>query len=223
MSGRRAQALGEQRQRSTPARARRRAGRHRGPLDADDVAEVEADQQLVGLLAEQVLAGVELDLAAAVAEVDEAGLAVPAPADDPARDAVAGVGLLPGASPSCAARTSAISSRPANPCGNGSTPASRIRSSFSRRSASTSESFGSSGCAQLARASLSRRLGRLDLGDLQFLLRPARDLDGDHVAALVADQRLADRRLVGELLLERVGLGRADDLEFLRVAGSSGP
>ena len=69
------------------------AGRHRRALDADDVADVEVDEELVGLRAEQVLAGVELDLAAAVAEVEEAGLAVAAAADDPAGDAVAGLGL----------------------------------------------------------------------------------------------------------------------------------
>ena len=71
------------------------AGRHRRALDADDVADVEVDEQLVGLGAEQVLAGVELDLAAAVAEVEEAGLAVAAAADDPAGDPVPRVGLDP--------------------------------------------------------------------------------------------------------------------------------
>ena len=45
--------------------------------------------------AEQVLAGVELDLAAAVAQVEEGGLAVAAAADDPAGDAMAGLGLDP--------------------------------------------------------------------------------------------------------------------------------
>ncbi len=70
-------------------------GRHRRPLGADDVAEVEVDQQLVGLVAEQVLAGVQLDLAAAVAEVEEAGLAVAAAGDDPAGDPVARLGLDP--------------------------------------------------------------------------------------------------------------------------------
>ncbi len=94
--GRRAQALGEQ----APAVDRQRElaaapGRQRRPLDADDVAEVEVDQQLVGLLAEQVLAGVQLDLAAAVAEVEEAGLAVAAAGDDPARDPVPRLGLDP--------------------------------------------------------------------------------------------------------------------------------
>src|SRR3954447_14628992 len=74
-------------------------GRHRGPLDPDDVADVEVDEQLVGLLAEQVLPRVELDLAAAVAEVQEARLAVTAAADDAAGDAVAGVRLHPGCQP----------------------------------------------------------------------------------------------------------------------------
>ena len=94
--GRRPQALGQQapvvdRQRELAAAA----GRHRRPLDADDVAEVEVDQQLEGLLAEQVLAGVQLDLAAAVAEVEEAGLAVAAAGDDAPGDAVARLGLHP--------------------------------------------------------------------------------------------------------------------------------
>ena len=70
-------------------------GRHRRALGADDVAEVEVDQQRVGLLAEQVLAGVQLDLAAAVAEVEEAGLAVAAAGDDPPGDPVARVGFDP--------------------------------------------------------------------------------------------------------------------------------
>ncbi len=94
--GRRAQALGQQppvvdRQRELAAAP----GRQRGALDADDVAEVEIDQQLVGLLAEQVLAGVQLDLAAAVAQVEEAGLAVAPSADEPPRDPVARLGLDP--------------------------------------------------------------------------------------------------------------------------------
>ena len=95
--GRRAQALGEQ----TPVVDRQRqlaaaAGRHRRPLDPDDVAEVEVDEQLEGLGAEQVLAGVQLDLAAAVAKIEEGGLAVAATGDDPPGDPVARVGLDPG-------------------------------------------------------------------------------------------------------------------------------
>src|SRR3954466_4609778 len=52
--------------------------------------------------------------------------------------------------------------------------------------------------------------GYVDLGDLELDLA-ARGADLDHVALLVAEQRLAHRRLVGEPLVGRVGLGRADD------------
>ena len=94
--GRRSQALGQQppvvdRQRQLAAAA----GRDRRPLDPDQVAEVEVDQEPERLLAEHVLAGVELDLAAAVAEVEEAGLAVAAAGDDAPGDPVAGLGLEP--------------------------------------------------------------------------------------------------------------------------------
>src|SRR5215213_2990593 len=65
----------------------------------------------------------------------------------------------------------------------------------------------------------SRVLRSFDLGDLELALRTARHLDGDDVAALVTDQRFADRRLVRELRLRGIGLGRADDLELLRIAG----
>src|SRR3954451_7528531 len=127
----------------------------------------------------------------------------------------------PGASPSCAARTSPISSRPENSCGDGSIPASRIRSSFSRRSSKTWESSCSCSCSagSLIEGRAYRPSSLLDLGDFKFFLRAPRDLDGDDVVALFPQQRFADRRLVGELVLHRVRLGRADDLEFLRVAG----
>ena len=92
--GRRAQALREQppvvdRQRQLTAAP----GRHRRALDADDVADVEVDEQRVGLRPEQVLARVQLDLAAAVAEIDERVLTVSAPRRDPPRHPVARVGF----------------------------------------------------------------------------------------------------------------------------------
>jgi hypothetical protein len=68
-------------------------GRHRGALNADDVTEVEVDQERVGLRTEQVLAGVQLDLATAVAEIDEGVFAVPAPRRDPPRHPVSGLGF----------------------------------------------------------------------------------------------------------------------------------
>ena len=48
---------------------------------------------------------------------------------------------------------------------------------------------------------------------------PRGHLHRDDLVALVAEQRLADRRLVGELVLGRVGLGRADDRVLHRLAG----
>src|SRR3954469_14010003 len=56
------------------------------------------------------------------------------------------------------------------------------------------------------------RRSALDLRDLELALRAARDGNRHHVVALVSEQRLADRRLVRQLHLARVGLGRADDL-----------
>src|SRR5512144_3279439 len=61
-------------------------------------------------------------------------------------------------------------------------------------------------------------LSGLDLGDLELLLGAARRLDRDDLVPLAADQRLADRRLVRELVLQRVRLGGADDLELLGLA-----
>src|SRR4051794_9892746 len=54
-----------------------------------------------------------------------------------------------------------------------------------------------------------KRLGGLDLQDLE-LHRAARGRDFNRLALLLADDRLADRRLVRELVLGRVRLGRAD-------------
>src|SRR5689334_12195533 len=109
-----------------------------------------------------------------------------------------------------------MSVRPSKECGNGSTPESRSRASLARRSASSWDSERSvSSDSPIGRASLCG----FDLGDLELALGTARDLDGDDVAALVADEGLPDRRLVGELALGRIGLRRAHDLELLRVAG----
>ncbi len=92
----RPQALGE-RLPGVDAQGELAAAAHEGgAVDADVVAEVHRDQQLVHVLAEHVEPRLQLDLAAAVAEVDEGRLAHPAPAHDPAGDAVGAVGLLAG-------------------------------------------------------------------------------------------------------------------------------
>ena len=194
-------------------------GRQRRALDADDVAEVELDQQLVGLLAEQVLASVQLDLAGGVAQVEEAGLAVPAPADQPPGDPMPRLGLDP--------RRQPLVRRPhlADLLAVGELGRERVDPRLPQPLELLPPVAREHRRASVVRPRSSERepirepLGRLDLGDLQFLLRAARNLDRDDVVALVAEQGFADRRLVGELVLERVGLGRADDLELLRVVG----
>src|SRR3954447_16216954 len=109
----------------------------------------------------------------------------------------------PASRPSCAARTPAIDSTPSNACGNGSIPCSRRRSSLARRWASRSSA--------MTAGSLE---ADVDLGDLVLLLLAVGQHDGDLFAALVTHQRLADRGLVGDLLLARIGLGGADDREL---------
>ena len=139
--GRRAQALREQRPAVDPQRELAALGREDGPVGADDVAEVQPDQALERLLAEDVRPGVELDRPERVDEVEERGLAVAAPGGEPAGDPVAVVGLLARRRAPRARRGPPRSRvRPSNSCGNGSTPASRRRSSFSRRSASRCDS-----------------------------------------------------------------------------------
>src|SRR4051812_43745582 len=55
------------------------------------------------------------------------------------------------------------------------------------------------------------RLTGFDLRDLELPGGPARNRNGDEVAPLLTDQRLPYRRLVGELVLGRIGLRRAHD------------
>src|SRR6476646_10627047 len=95
-------------------------------------------------------------------------------------------------------------------------PASRSRSSFARLSASRSDCAGSR--SSFTRGSLFRELRRFDLRDLELLLGTARRLDRDDFVPLAAEKCLADRRLVRELLLGRVCLGRSNDLELLGLA-----
>ena len=110
-------------------------------VDADDVAEVELEQQVHALLAEHVALGLQLDAARAVVEVQERHPALAAPRVQPPREPVARLGLRPGSRPACAARTLAIASTPSNACGNGSMPCSRRRSSLARRWASRSSAI----------------------------------------------------------------------------------
>ncbi len=94
--GRRAQGLGEHHEGVHPQGQLAVAAAQGGAVDADQIAAVERRQALEGVLAEHVLAGVELDLAAAVNEVEEARPAAPADRQDASGHAVAVVGLLAG-------------------------------------------------------------------------------------------------------------------------------
>ena len=224
--GRRPQALGEQRQRSIAQRELAAPGRQRRPLDADDVAEVEVDERARRLRRRARPRGRAAGSGRCRRRGRGSRLAVAAAGRRSARrPGGATRSRSPAPSPSCAARTSAISSR------SGELVRERLDPGLAQPLEllpPVGENVGelaacSVGSSLIAAASLDElstpALRGLDLGDFEFLLRPARDLDGDDVVALVADQRFADRRLVRELVLERVGLGRADDLEFLRVAG----
>src|SRR5438046_830603 len=110
----------------------------------------------------------------------------------------------PGSMSSCSARMSAIGTTPGKACGNGSMPALCSRCSLARRSSPPS---------------VIQDLSGVDLGDLELSGCALRHRHGDHVASLVADQRTAHGRLVRELLVGGVGLGRAHDLELLRLVG----
>jgi hypothetical protein len=60
--------------------------------------------------------------------------------------------------------------------------------------------------------------GDFDLGDLQHA-HAAGGRHPDLLATLATEQRLTDGRLVGQLQLGRVGLGRPDDRVLGRLAG----
>src|SRR5262245_61175548 len=66
---------------------------------------------------------------------------------------------------------------------------------------------------------LSRFLGCFDLEDLVLQLGAAGSCDLDRLALLLPDDRPADRRLVGELVLRRIRLGGADDVVLDRLFG----
>ena len=107
------------------------AGLERGPVDADQVADVERDEPVEGFLAEHIALRVELELALAVDQVDEGGAALVAAGDHSAGHPVCAIGLLPGFQ---IVDDSEVAATPGNSCGKGSMPCSRRRSSLARRS-----------------------------------------------------------------------------------------
>src|ERR671937_514030 len=127
--------------------------------------------------------------------------------------------VSPGSAFSASARTAAISSLSANRFGN-------IRASLVRVAAEAGfarlRSRRLSGSGYLREVVMAREAGRTsrssDLEDLE-LHRAARGTDLHGLALLAADDRLADRRLVRELVLRRVRLGGADDPVLDRLLG----
>ena len=91
---RRSQRLGQQRK-GVDAQRELSAARHeRGAVDADEVAEVKGEQAVHRLGAEHVEAGLKLDAARAILEIQERHLALAAPCRQTPGDAVRDLGLL---------------------------------------------------------------------------------------------------------------------------------
>ncbi len=94
--GRRAQRLGQHGVAGDPQRQLAAAGHEGQAVDADQITEIEVEQALHALGAKLVNAGLELDPARTVLEVQERHLALPAARGQPPGHPVADVGLVPG-------------------------------------------------------------------------------------------------------------------------------
>src|SRR4051794_25607431 len=99
-----------------------------------------------------------------------------------------------------------------------------MRAPFSRRSAISSgrpwrPGSPGSGAWGLPLIAASLLQADVDLRDLELARRTARHLHRDGLVAFAADQCAADRRLVGELVLVGLGLGRAHDRVLDGLAG----
>src|SRR5436305_11263325 len=114
--------------------------------------------------------------------------------------------VAPFSSSSASARTPAISSRSGKRFGAAMVRESSACPRPSRRGGGPARDDGS-----------ERLLRRLDVHDLELELA-ARCGDLDRLALLPAHDRLADGRLVRELVLGRVGLGGADDVVLDRLS-----
>ena len=94
--GGRAERLGQQRALDHRERELAALGDVHAALDPDDVADVQVQDAVVGLLPEGVNADDRLDRPGQVAHVQERRLAVSAPGDQPAGDVVAQLGMFAG-------------------------------------------------------------------------------------------------------------------------------
>src|SRR5579875_1435024 len=124
----------------------------------------------------------------------------------PARRRFVPASVEPGSSASASARTAAASTRLGK----------RFGAAMAAESSGPRPDDRPAPVCARGRRRAAERLGRLDLHDLE-LPRPPRRRRLDDVALLVPHDRLADRRLVRELHLGRVRLGRADDVVLDRL------
>src|SRR5215213_5097870 len=111
--------------------------------------------------------------------------------------------VSPGSAFSASARTAAISSRSGNRFGSITLPSLRRSLATPTREAVPASAGGAV-------------LSGFDLEDLE-LHRAARSGDLDRLTLLLADDGFAYRRLVRELVLGRIGLGRTDDAVLDRL------
>ena len=155
------------------------AARHeRGAVDADRGRRGRGDEQAVHRLgAEHVDAGLELDAARAVVEIQERHLALAAARRQTPGDAVRDLGLLARRQPLVGGAHRRDRLDPANSCGNGSTPAARSALELAPAVGENVGALGRVGTSSGPSCSPTgdhRRepLGAdVDLGDLELALR----------------------------------------------------
>src|SRR6185437_8363081 len=124
----------------------------------------------------------------------------------------------PASSPPWSARTCATSARGGVRAGYGSTPARRMASTFAIRSPRIPCSTSLDTATKDMRTRRpGGRSGRLDVHDLQAD-GAGRRRHLDRLALLVPEQRAADRGLVREPAVGRIGLGGAHDLVRVHIA-----
>ena len=188
MSGRRAQRLRQHREVLDADRQLAAARHEHHAVDPDDVAEVELEQQVHPLLAEQVALGLQLDAPRAVVEVQERHPALAAARMQAPGEPVARLGLRPRLEP-LVLRTHARDRLDA---------LERVRERVDPLLAQAIE-LGPPLGEEVIRHRAETLEADVDLGDLELALLAVGQHDRDLFAALVAHQRLADRGLVGEL------------------------
>ncbi len=203
--GRRAQGLREHVVAVDPQRELPAPGHEDGAVDPDEIAEVELEQPLHRLRAEDVELGLELEPARAVVEVEESHLSLAAPGVQAPRDPVLHLGVRA----RLEVRVGRADLRDRGHARVG------VRERVDPVRAQPLELGPPDGEEVVGHDGLE---AESDLGDLRLARRAVRQRDRDLIALALAHQRTPDRRDVRELL-RGLGLGGADDREGLRLAG----